>query len=167
MSTGNEPDAEEIVDRGRRGVLAKLGLVSVVLGVGLPSVFSARSLVPNVLYEKPRRVKIGSPDRFGDGSTFLPEHRLFIFRKQQTFHAISARCTHLGCTVQLARLDGAGKEFEFRCPCHGSKFHGDGTNYAGPAPRPLEHCLLEIAPEDGQLVVDMSQTTARDWRLTV
>jgi menaquinol-cytochrome c reductase iron-sulfur subunit len=56
---------------------------------------------------------------------------------------------------------------EFHCPCHGSKYYGDGTNYAGPAPRPLPRYRLEVAPEDGQLIVDASQLVDGDFRVRV
>jgi menaquinol-cytochrome c reductase iron-sulfur subunit len=59
------------------------------------------------------------------------------------------------------------EQVEFACPCHGSKYYGDGTNYEGPAPKPLAHYKLEISPEDGQLVVDTSETVPQDFRLTV
>ncbi len=47
-------------------------------------------------------------------------------------HLMSARCTHLGCTV--AWNPGA-KSFD--CPCHGSRYAPDGTVIEGPAPKPL------------------------------
>ena len=59
------------------------------------------------------------------------------------------------------------EQAEFHCPCHGSKYYGDGTNYAGPAPRPLAYFKLEVAPDDGQLIVDMDEVVGRDFRLTV
>ena len=59
------------------------------------------------------------------------------------------------------------EQYEFHCPCHGSKYYGDGTNYAGPAPRPLDYFKLELAAEDGQLIVDMEQKVGQDFRLTV
>ena len=136
-----------------------------------------RSLVPNVLYESPRRFKVGLPDQFGEGAKFLEENKLFIFRQRNTFYAISAVCTHLGCTVRMERLNqpkkvrAGNREFEeqveFHCPCHGSKYYGDGTNYSGPAPRPLAYFRLEVAPDDGQLIVDMTQNVGQEFRLTV
>ncbi|MBI3787041.1 MAG: Rieske 2Fe-2S domain-containing protein, partial [Ignavibacteriales bacterium] len=83
----------------------------------------------------------------------------------------------LGCTVKYTKLNqpkaveinGEKKtiNFEFHCPCHGSKFYADGTNYAGPAPRPLRWYNLELSPDDGQLVVNMNQEVEQNFRLTV
>jgi menaquinol-cytochrome c reductase iron-sulfur subunit len=136
-----------------------------------------RSLVPNVLYENPQRYKVGTPDQFNEGPSYLDDKRIFIFREKNTFHAVSAACTHLGCTVKMQRLNQPKKvtvrgrvfdeQAEFACPCHGSKYYGDGTNYSGPAPRPLDHFKLELSPDDGQLLVDASEVVAQDFRLTV
>ena len=49
-----------------------------------------------------------------------------------TFVALSAVCTHAGCTVRYA----AGAH-DIACPCHGSTFALDGTVTRGPATRPL------------------------------
>jgi menaquinol-cytochrome c reductase iron-sulfur subunit len=161
----------------RRTFLARIGLGATLVGLAGQALAFIRALLPNVSYEAPVRFKIGVPDQFGEGARFLEEKRLFVFRDRNTFHVISAVCTHLGCTVKMQRLSqtrkvtAAGREFEeqveFLCPCHGSKYRGDGTNYAGPAPRPLAYYKLEISPDDGQLVVDMAQKTGRDFRLTV
>jgi len=47
-------------------------------------------------------------------------------------HLMSARCTHMGCTVAW----NVGTSL-FECPCHGSKFHPTGEVANGPAARPL------------------------------
>ncbi len=161
----------------RRKFLARLGIGATILALGGQAYAFLRALVPNVLYEDPQRFKVGTLDQFGEGAKFIEDKRVFIFRQKNTFHAISATCTHLGCTVKMQRLNQPKKvtvrgreideQVEFACPCHGSKYYGDGTNYAGPAPKPLAHYRLEVAPEDGQLVVDTSQTVGQDFRLTV
>ena len=48
-------------------------------------------------------------------------------------HAVSARCTHLGCLVHFNDAERA-----WECPCHGSRFAVDGSVIQGPANRPLE-----------------------------
>jgi glycine/D-amino acid oxidase-like deaminating enzyme/nitrite reductase/ring-hydroxylating ferredoxin subunit len=47
-------------------------------------------------------------------------------------HAVSMRCTHLGC---LVRFNAA--ETSWDCPCHGSRFDVDGNVLEGPAVKPL------------------------------
>lgn len=55
--------------------------------------------------------------------------------------------------------------WEFRCPCHGSVFNGDGSNREGPAPAPLIWYALEISPDDGQLVVNGARQVDKNFRL--
>jgi len=161
----------------RRSFLGKLA--AAVLGLAsLPAAWIlGRSLVPNVHYEAPRRYKVGRPDVFPEGVSFLEERRLFVVRERNAFHAISAICTHLGCTVKYApfrhkrEMAVRGLSYtsrgEFVCPCHGSRFRDEGTNFTGPAPRPLVWYHMDVAPEDGQLRIDTGREVDRDFRLTV
>ena len=163
--------------KNRRDFLMQLGIGAGVAGLATQGAASLRSLVPNVSYDAPTTVKLGPPSEFPDGLKFLPDERLFVFRQGNVFHAISAVCTHLGCTVRAEALPqpeertvgGAALRLthRFLCPCHGSKYGGDGGNVAGPAPRPLTWYHLEIASDDGQLVVDLAREVAHDFRLTV
>lgn len=60
--------------------------------------------------------------------------RTAVYRDPEgDLHAVSARCTHLGC---LVRFNAA--ETSWDCPCHGSRFDVDGGVLEGPAVRPLE-----------------------------
>ena len=56
-------------------------------------------------------------------------------------HAVSARCTHLGCLVHFNDAERA-----WECPCHGSRFAVDGSVIQGPANRPLERKDLSEQP---------------------
>ena len=161
----------------RREFFINLGVGAGAVALVAQAGASLRSLLPNVSYDSPTTVKLGMPSEFPDGMKFLPDERLFVFRQGNTFHAISAVCTHLGCTVRAEALPRpetitvAGQQLEtthrFLCPCHGSQYRGDGGNVSGPAPRPLSWFHLSLAPDDGQLVVDLARTVERDFRLTL
>ena len=66
---------------------------------------------------------VGRP---GDQSAFYRD-------PQGEVHAVSARCTHLGCIVSWNPV-----ETSWDCPCHGSRFSVDGEVLQGPAARDLE-----------------------------
>ncbi len=161
----------------RRSFLHRLGFAGMLAGLAGFGFQTVRSLIPNVLYEPPQKFKIGLPSLLAEGVTFLEEKRLYVFKEGKSFYAISGSCTHLGCTVKYTKLnqpkqvelDGEKKTvpFEFHCPCHGSKFYADGTNYAGPAPGPLHWYKLEVSPDDGQLVVNLNDEVDQNFRLTV
>lgn len=53
-------------------------------------------------------------------------------------HAVSATCTHMGCTLQWNRA-----ETSWDCPCHGSRFDCDGTVLEGPAVQALDRVELD------------------------
>jgi Rieske Fe-S protein len=59
-----------------------------------------------------------------------------------TLHAVSARCTHLGC---LVTWNDAERSWD--CPCHGSRFAPDGTVLEGPAVHRLERKPLGSVDE--------------------
>jgi Rieske Fe-S protein len=137
-----------------------LGWCTTGLAVAASVAAAGRFLVPNVLYEPERRFKALRPEDYPEGSTFLPNLRVYLFRKGNSFRAVSAICTHLGCTVNLAGNGG------FHCPCHGSVFNQSGSVVSGPAPSSLAWFELTLS-RDGRVVIDTSQAVNSDKYLVV
>jgi cytochrome b6-f complex iron-sulfur subunit len=179
-AVSREPGAAQDVRAerlSRRSIVARLAAAFGLAGVGAQAAIVVRSLAPNVSYDAPTVLKIGPPESFADGLTLLPERRVFVVRDGRSFRAVSAVCTHLGCTVRPEMLEEADpadpdrrrqvQTYAFACPCHGSRYRSDGTNLSGPAPRPLASYGLSLAPDDGQLVVDVGREVARTTALTI
>lgn len=136
--------------------MAGWGAVLSSLGVGTAA--WARMMYPRVLFEDPMAFKVGFPEEYAPESVndrWLRAYRFWLVRTGDRFFAVSAICTHLGCTPRYLAA-----EDKFKCPCHGSGFRGlasgePGVHYEGPAPRPLERFAISLA-EDGQIFVDKS-----------
>jgi cytochrome b6-f complex iron-sulfur subunit len=69
-----------------------------------------------------------------------------VVRLTGTVHAVSAKCTHLGCIVRWEEKQGV-----LACPCHEALFNPNGTIIGGPAPSPLPPYPARI--EGGQIIV--------------
>jgi Rieske Fe-S protein len=68
----------------------------------------------------------------------------FLVREGETILALSARCTHAGCTVRF-------REGRFHCPCHAGVFSLTGQPLEGPPESPLVR--LETRVENGRVQV--------------
>jgi cytochrome b6-f complex iron-sulfur subunit len=58
---------------------------------------------------------------------------------QESFTALTAVCTHEGCTV--SGFSGS----QYVCPCHGSRYSTSGAVANGPAPRALQQYPTQFA----------------------
>lgn len=152
-----EKTKPEPADATRRDWMLGIGWAAMALGVGGTSVAAfQRFLMPNVLEEPEPKVRCGSLGRFtemqvGDvNEDFKLSGKFWIIREEDRLAAVSIVCTHLGCIPSWLPNDR-----KFKCPCHGSGFMANGTNFEGPAPRPLER--FKIYVENGQVVVDRSK----------
>ncbi len=64
---------------------------------------------------------------------------LLVLSSDGNYHAISAVCTHLNCTVQY-RPDLR----DVWCACHNGMYSVEGRNVSGPPPKPLEEYQVVI-----------------------
>jgi Rieske Fe-S protein len=127
------------------------GIVGLFLGGGLLATFASfvypvlRYFVPppvadlgldEVVAAKVGELKPNSSTIFRFGSK---PGLLILDADGQTYHALSASCTHLGCTVQYK-----GDAKEIWCPCHNGVYNLNGANVSGPPPRPLQKFSVHV-----------------------
>ena len=115
----------------------------------------ARYLVPPKAPEAAtRRVVAAKQDEVPPGGfkifPFGGEPGILIRGKDGEYRALSAVCTHLGCTVQL-RPDGQS----IWCACHNGLYDLEGRNVSGPPPRPLESYVVHVI--GGDVVVEKAK----------
>ena len=78
---------------------------------------------------------------------FGPKPAMLIHHDDDSWSALSAVCTHLGCT---AGYDAARKIIF--CPCHGGQYDPhSGANLGGPPPKPLAQFKVKV--NGGKIVV--------------
>ena len=152
------PSRSDPPDPTRRRLLFMAGVSAGAAGLAGAASAAGDLLWPAVSYEPPLRYAIGPPSALPlDRATFLPERRIFVLNREEGLAAVSAVCTHLGCTIR--HIEGEG----FVCPCHGSRFGLDGRVIEGPAPRPLAWYGLSLSRR-GEVVVDERQIVDPSYR---
>ena len=91
----------------------------------------AANLAGGLLASKPDDFAALQP---GDAAILkIDGENIAAFRDEKgALRAVSATCTHMGCTVGWNETDRS-----WDCPCHGSRFACDGSILHGPAVKPL------------------------------
>jgi Rieske Fe-S protein len=135
-------------------VRSKRDFLKYVLGGGLVA-WAASLLYPLFSYLKPppqadvevTSVKAGTiaeiPKDSGKIVRFGNKPVILIRSANDQFHAFSAVCTHLDCTVQYKSDIGM-----IWCACHNGKYDLTGRNVSGPPPRPLEEYRVILQGQD-------------------
>src|ERR1041385_5354782 len=135
----------------RRNFFSVAGWAAFFVFLATSTIATLRMMFPRVLFEPPSAFKAGFPEDYIVGEVsekYKDEFRVWVIREGEGFYALSAICTHLGCTPRWLE-----PENKFKCPCHGSGFRRTGINFEGPAPRPLERLKISLA-DDGQILID-------------
>lgn len=128
--------------------------ITILLGAGLVTSLTSfiypviRYLIPPkmpdlgadaVLAAKVSELKPNSAKTFRFGS----RPGLLIETAAGEYRAMSATCTHLGCTVQFRP-----ELKQVWCACHNGLYDLSGRNVSGPPPRPLEQFEVQVRGED-------------------
>ncbi len=111
-------------------------------------------------------------------------NRVSVILDDAGIYAVLLICTHLGCTPNFvtnvtsgsgvapsvadargARTKAQQSPNGWACPCHGSRYFIDSTNFYGPAPRPMDWVDISVTP-DGYFAVDRAAlvATPRAWQ---
>lgn len=70
-----------------------------------------------------------------------------VINKNKPTTALSAKCTHLGCTINKA------ENGRLLCPCHGSEFDLEGKVIKGPAYKNLEIIPVKMNEDGTQIEI--------------
>jgi cytochrome b6-f complex iron-sulfur subunit len=183
-----------LADMTRRQFILLMAVLASIAGSLFGGIKTLGFLFPNANLEEPLAFSVDQdPDTITIGNPLqITEKRVSIIRDDGGYYAVYLICTHLGCTPNyvtnvtsgtgvtddVAKQHGERKPAEqipngWACPCHGSRYFIDSTNFYGPAPRPMDWVDIQYSPagkfvvDRGKLVVQRSagQTTKPLWRL--
>ncbi|WP_303701617.1 ubiquinol-cytochrome c reductase iron-sulfur subunit [Flexistipes sinusarabici] len=84
-------------------------------------------------------------DNLSNNSVYLIKNKqIAAIRMDNNINVLSIKCTHLGCTLNVAGDI-------FKCPCHGSEFKLNGEVIKGPASRDLKEIDFKI--ENNKIII--------------
>jgi cytochrome b6-f complex iron-sulfur subunit len=102
--------------------------------------------VTEVTLKDAQKLPVGSVLMFKFGTS----PAMLIHHEDGRWIALTAVCTHLGCTVQYEP-----QADRIHCACHGGVYNAyTGANVSGPPPKPLK--LFKVTPGDAGVEVSRS-----------
>lgn len=151
----SKPGAEDTGEKAtRRGFLIAAGAAGLcyVGALGYPiyrylasplEMASSASAITEVALKDAQKLPAGSVLMFKFGTA----PAMLIHHQDGAWVALTAVCTHLGCTVQYEPQMN-----RIHCACHGGVYDPrTGANVSGPPPKPLK--LFKVAVNDAGVVV--------------
>lgn len=104
---------------------------------------ASASAITEVTLKDAQKLPAGSVLMF----KFGPSPAMLIHHKDGAWVALTAVCTHLGCTVQYE-----ADQNRIHCACHGGVYDPrTGANISGPPPKPLRQ--FRVAVNDAGVLV--------------
>jgi cytochrome b6-f complex iron-sulfur subunit len=189
------------IEATRRQFLLLVGTVGALGATVLGGIELLKFMFPAATLEAPAEFKttFTVTDLTGGGTlknnvTSDTANRVTVVLDAKGIYAVYLVCTHLGCTPNYVSdvTTGTGVDTGqqtvdrhyaaevghaafngWACPCHGSRYFIDSTNFYGPAPRPMDWVDISIAP-DNHFVVNRAaltvyrqagDTSVPGWRL--
>lgn len=138
----------------RRNFLRQLSFILASVAGFFVFISLSRQFIPRISQTN-RKIKLGKAGSFPLNTyTHIPEHNIFIYRDHSGLKAVSAVCTHLGCTIEKI-------ENGFQCPCHGSTFSEKGKVLSGAASEDLPWYRLS-RDSNGEIIVDLTKKVDSD-----
>ena len=120
---------------------------SKILG-GLTALVLAYPVFSFLFHRKIRKVTIVfNPDE--QTAPVYYKEGVFLINDGKEVFVLSARCTHLGCTLNFDLVSRT-----FKCPCHGSTFDNSGKWLTGPAKAGLIRIPLE-KKDNGEIIATL------------
>jgi len=138
----------------RRGFLVAAGAAGLcyVAALGYPvyrylaspaEMAASAAAVTEVTLKDAQKLPAGSALMF----KFGPSPAMLIHHTDNIWVALTAVCTHLGCTVQYEP-----DQNRIHCACHGGVYDPrTGANVSGPPPRPLKLFKVTVGVADVQV----------------
>jgi len=155
--------ASHFEDRRRalvRFVNTGLGLITAALAglVGAaatpkPGATAARWRKATTIFELPPNAPFAAvmAERKADGWFETSKQTVvYIDKEGDTYRALSATCSHLGCRV---RWDD--DKSQYRCPCHGGAYDRAGKVVGGPPPQPLRRVNVRVNTQTSEIEVEL------------
>jgi Rieske Fe-S protein len=144
----NPAEEQADADNGRRkwiGVLLGLGFTGSAVSFLYPAI--KFMMPPAVAGPAVDEVVVGKAEEFAPNTgrifKFGNKPGILIRTEEGEWHAFSAVCTHLNCTVQYQ-----DDTHLIWCACHNGQFDMNGNVVGGPPPRPLEAFEVNLRGED-------------------
>ena len=189
------------VETTRRQFLLLVGALGSVGATVFGGIELLKFMFPAATLEAPPEFKttFTRKDLTGNGTLKLnvisdTANRVTVVLDAAGIYAVYLVCTHLGCTPNYVSdvtsgtgvdtgADAVTKHYTheaglssrngWACPCHGSRYYIDSTNFYGPAPRPMDWVDIQVTPDDhfvvnrGSITVyrQAGDTSVPKWRL--